>query len=374
MSEKPKIAIIGMGFLMSYLKPCYHNLYGENLSENITASTATASTVKKKSEAMGFPVQCQDYYNMLVNFEPDMIFFAPPPSAAKEMAKDILAPYYSMLRKKGSALPDLYAYPPSPDGEFYLKTIGNDINVVNILPNMACKLKGKDISKESYTIFNIPDGHPWPEKNFKRLDAFFSPIGYNVVVPANNFHTMLGGFVASHLSEELAMAVSKGLSETGINIEFSKLASSMRYSFLKNNNRHFENALPCSLTDDEKLDSVLENIIMAWMEGMADFSVSQNMDEQLANDIIIPQIDIFLQSAQLLTAEEIEYNNSCHATKGGILEKALFVYNGGIKQKIEKTLAEYKTFIFDKSFYDFVKESGFLTAKEVSDHGRKFAD
>ena len=60
MSEKPKIAIIGMGFLMSYLKPCYHHVIGDDLSKNIIASTATASTTEKKSKAMGFPVQCRD--------------------------------------------------------------------------------------------------------------------------------------------------------------------------------------------------------------------------------------------------------------------------------------------------------------------------
>ena len=69
MWDKPKIAIIGMGFLMSYLKPCYHHVIGDDLSKNIVASTATASTTEKKSKAMGFPVQCGDYFNMLVNFE-----------------------------------------------------------------------------------------------------------------------------------------------------------------------------------------------------------------------------------------------------------------------------------------------------------------
>lgn len=375
MSDKPKIAIIGMGFLMSYLKPCYHHILGDNLQNNIVASTATAETTKRKSEAMGFPVQCQDYFNMLVNFEPDIIFFSPPPSAAKSMAKDILTPYYSGLRNKEMQLPDLYAFPPSPDGKFYIDTIGNDINVVNILPNMASSLKGRNIAKESYTIFNFPDGHPWPKNNYERLVDFFSPIGYTLTVPAKQFSTMLGGFVGSHISEELAIAISTGISlSNNGKVSFSEIAGSMRYSFLKNNSRCIENSLPCSLIGVSSLDSILNKIISEWTNGMLSFYISENMEESLGKNILIPQIDIFLQSAQLLTESEIEYNNSCHATKGGLLEKALFYYDTNIKDKLISTFSHYPEENFDEGLYGFIFDSGFEIAKAVSDHGKRFSD
>lgn len=54
MWDKPKIAIIGMGFLMSYLKPCYHHVIGDDLSKNIVASTATASTTEKSPKLWDF--------------------------------------------------------------------------------------------------------------------------------------------------------------------------------------------------------------------------------------------------------------------------------------------------------------------------------
>ncbi len=374
MSNSPRIAIIGMGFLMSYLKPCYHHVIGEDLSKNITAATATASTVEKKSRAMGFPVQCQEYYSMLEGFKPDIIFFAPPPSAAKAMAKDILAPYYSSLREKGQPLPDLYAFPPNPDGRFYLDTIGYDINVVNILPNMAAKLKDRDISQESYTIFNFPKERLWPKDNYDRLVDFFSPIGYTLTVPADNFNTMLGGFVSSHVSEELAMAISNGLARAGVDLSFSEIGSAMRYAFNNSNGRHIPDALPCSPLNDEKLNKTLDRFISEWFYGMLDHYKENGMAENLGRDILIPQIDIFLQSAQLLTADEISYNNSCHATKGGILEKALTVFHGEIEEKIVKIFSKYPTEGFDNGLYAFIREKGRIISKGVSDHAAKFAD
>ena len=374
MNNKPKIAVIGMGFLMSYLKPCYHNAIGDDLSKNIVAATATASTTEKKSRAMGFPVQCADYYNMLDSFRPDMIFFAPPPSAAKAMARDILAPYYEALRKENKPFPDLYAFPPNPDGKFYIDTVGSDINVVNILPNMAAKLKDRDISKESYTIFNFPVGHEWPEENLDRLKKFFSPLGYTVSVPADNFNTMLGGFVSSHISEELAISVSRGLKKAGVDTAYSDIASAMRHSFLKQNDRHIDSALPCSPLFDGRLDDVLGELIKSWMEGMLEHYRENGMSEALGREILIPQIDIFLQSAQLLTEDEIEYNNSCHATKGGILEKALAVFHGEIEKPLEDIFSVYPKEGFDAELYDFICEKGHVISKAVSEHAKRFAD
>ena len=311
---------------------------------------------------------------MLDSFRPDMVFFAPPPSAAKAMARDILKPYYAMLRNNSEPLPDLYAYPPNPNGEFYMDTIGQDINVVNVLPNMGAKLKDRDISKESYTIFNFPDRHNWSEEKLKELDEFFEPIGYTISVPASKINTMLGGFVSSHISEEIAMAISEGLKISGTVISFADIAGAMRYFFLDKHNRHFENSLECTPLDDERLNPILDKVIDCWLNGMLNHFISGGIDEKLGKEILIPQIDIFLQSAQLLSAEEIDYNNSCHATKGGILEKALTVFHAEIEEGIISTFANYPAENFDKEVYDFILEKACHVSKEVSEHGARFAD
>ncbi|GFI62219.1 hypothetical protein IMSAG049_01395 [Clostridiales bacterium] len=371
--DKPKIAIIGMGFLMSYLKPCYHHVIGKNLQNNIVASTNSASTIEKKSKEMGFPVQCQEYYSMLVDFEPDIILFAPPPSAAKAIAKDILAPYYDSLRQNGNIFPPLYAFPPYPQGNFYLDTIGHDIYVVNILPNMAAKLKEHDISKESYTIFTFSEENKWPDNLFRELENFFSPIGYTVSVPSNKFKTMLGGFTSSHITEEIAISVSDGLTKGGIEIPYSTVAGAMRFALLNKFNRHIPNSLECAPLSDDRVNEAVKNVIMSVYNGMMDYYTKNGMDTQLGMDILIPQIDIFLQSAQLLSLEEISYNNSCHATKGGLLEKALNMYHNEVEVNIVNTFANFAERGTVGHLYQFIHDKSGEICSAVSEHGSRFA-
>ena len=111
-----------------------------------------------------------------------------------------------------------------------------------------------------------------------------------------------------------------------------------------------------------------------WISGMINFYSTQSLGEKLGKEIVIPQTDIFLQSAQLLTEEEIEYNNSCHATKGGLLEKALYVYDNNFKESIINIFSSYNEENFDEDLYRLIHCAGFEISKAVSDHSRIFSD
>ena len=160
-----KIVIIGMGFLMEYIMPCYKKLLGDNFATNVVAVTADAKDLKRKQESFGFKVVLNENKETLENVEPDIILFAPPPSFAPEITESVLKPYYEKLRKEGKPLPDLYAFPPNPAGKYYLDTIGYDINVANILPNMVSKIGDMDVSQEGYTNVTFPKEKEWPEEN-----------------------------------------------------------------------------------------------------------------------------------------------------------------------------------------------------------------
>ena len=82
MNQKPKLVILGMGFLMEHLKPCYHHLYGEDLSPYIAASTHSAQRAPQRAKQMGFPVVCQGELELLRAHQPELILFAPIPTAA----------------------------------------------------------------------------------------------------------------------------------------------------------------------------------------------------------------------------------------------------------------------------------------------------
>ena len=51
-----KAVIIGMGFLMEYIFPCWKNAMGAKVSENILAVTADAHDLEGKQQRMGIRV------------------------------------------------------------------------------------------------------------------------------------------------------------------------------------------------------------------------------------------------------------------------------------------------------------------------------
>ena len=113
-----KAVIIGMGFLMEYIFPCWKNAMGAKVSENILAVTADAHDLEGKQQRMGIRVILNDNAGALQQMRPDWIFFAPPPSVAPGLTRDVLLPYYESCRREGRELPILVAFPPSPAGLF----------------------------------------------------------------------------------------------------------------------------------------------------------------------------------------------------------------------------------------------------------------
>ena len=96
-----KAVIIGMGFLMEYIFPCWKNAMGAKVSENILAVTADAHDLEGKQQRMGIRVILNDNAGALQQMRPDWIFFAPPPSVAPGLTRDILLPYYESCRREG---------------------------------------------------------------------------------------------------------------------------------------------------------------------------------------------------------------------------------------------------------------------------------
>ena len=105
-----KAVIIGMGFLMEYIFPCWKNAMGAKVSENILAVTADAHDLEGKQQRMGIRVILNDNAGALQQMRPDWIFFAPPPSVAPGLTRDILLPYYESCRREGRELPILVCF------------------------------------------------------------------------------------------------------------------------------------------------------------------------------------------------------------------------------------------------------------------------
>ena len=138
--SEAKVTIIGLGFLMEYIFPCFRRAKGARTAQEINAVTADAGDLEGKRARLGIPVLLGDNARALRELEPDCIFFAPPPSVAPGLVEECLAPYFAELRAAGKPIPALVAFPPSPAGVFYQEKLGEDLKVVNIIPNMISRV------------------------------------------------------------------------------------------------------------------------------------------------------------------------------------------------------------------------------------------
>ena len=100
-----RFVIIGMGYLMEYIAPCYSKLLGDKKAEQMLGVTAEPQAVQTKAKATGIPVILNDNAGALRRMEPDIILFAPPPSLAAPLTESVLVPYFAECRAAGKELP-----------------------------------------------------------------------------------------------------------------------------------------------------------------------------------------------------------------------------------------------------------------------------
>jgi prephenate dehydrogenase len=97
--KERKIVIIGLGFLMEYIFPCFREIFGDDVKSRIIGVTADEADLAGKKQRMGIDVMLNDNAAALRTLEPDMIFFAPPPPQARPITGEVLVPYFRELRK-----------------------------------------------------------------------------------------------------------------------------------------------------------------------------------------------------------------------------------------------------------------------------------
>ena len=175
--SESKIVIIGLGFLMEYIYPCFVNSLHEKITENIIGVTADEKDLQGKKDRLGFRVLLNDNTKALNEMKPDLIFFAPPPTLAKPLCENVLKPYYEQCRRKGETIPVLFAFPPSPPGAYYMEMLGDDLQVINIIPNMMTKAGQENIANERCNLITYPHGSNWPQTDRKKVEDFFLPYG-----------------------------------------------------------------------------------------------------------------------------------------------------------------------------------------------------
>lgn len=332
----PKIVIIGFGFLMGYLYPCYSRLYSEKEMENcIIAVTADEATLEEKRAKYDFPILLHDNMGALQTLYPDIILFAPPPSVAPALTESVLVPYFQQLRMEKKPLPDLYVFPPSPQGNYYIQMLGQDIHVCNILPNMVSQINGISLEgKEGNTHITIPDGHPWPQENLARLQSFFAPLGGVVAVKPEHVLQMLAALCVAEVIPLVLFDIEDALRQRSIKLNSNELAQGMRRLF-QQEWQYCPGGIPVEeLNISDEIKNTLAEVARAWNVGTIRYLVSCGMEEETARKILVENFDLKLHSAQMQDRQRTEQELRDHATKGGVAEKSRKCYELLIRQRL----------------------------------------
>ncbi len=362
-----KIVIIGMGFLMEYIAPCYNAFLRENRDSNMIAVTADARDLERKRKAFGFEIRLGGNGEALRRLRPDIILFAPPPSVAPAIAERDLKPYFDELRAEGAALPDLYAFPPKPLGKWYLDLLGGDVHVVNILPNMNTKIGDLDISGEGYSRMTMPEENPWPADREERVRRFLAPLGRIIRFAPEELAVAISSSSSTQILNDFVFAVADALGGT---ISHNRIAEAMRAS----HRVRYTPPVPSTPCREDavppRVYGVLSRALEVFARGIKTELRGHGLSEALADELENINIDLKLHAVQLETRKNLEWQTRKHATRGGILERACIEFFQHIEPLVKACFGKLDTELPGREWYDCLERETRNMIRTVIDHTR----
>ena len=369
--KKENVVIIGMGFLATYVMPCYERLLGDEISSRLVGIKGSERGLKERQAQCNFPIQVGKVRETLEEKKPGLIILAVKPNQIGDMTEGTLAPYYQMLREKGEALPDLYSFAPNPPVSYYTDVLGDDVNAANLLPNMISYVAGYNLSQAGVSFISFDPRREWPAENKKRAEEFLQPTGTVVEVDGDKANSFLAMQVACHLMFELNYIAQDVAKENGKEITLAQSASAYRALLRKRFNEPCVDVLPCSLDgiDDENMREYMEMALDAWYDGVFRFSKKIGIPEKAADRLICGTMETYHMEAQLKPKEILLENTKNHATPGGYLEMALITIQDGRYQYLEEQMRKWVRGEKDASVRKEIEQIAFDVAQAVSDRG-----
>ena len=285
-SEELRIAIIGMGRLMETIRPCYAALLEtpERLSKQVIATTIDERGLREKNARLGFTVLLGQNDEMLHSLMPDLILFAPPPHDALPLAESVLAPYGQYCLENGIPVPIVFAFPPSPGPEQYAARLPAAMKTAVVVPCLG--------ADGGFVLASVPHGER--ESGIRSLiERFFRPMASVLFLESSGIPAYLG--------------------------------SACMYPVTGN--------LYCDVADvfDED-DRLLSAAVRGWRAGIADYRTEIGID--VAEDEILEQTDNYLRAAKNGGRRALTRLNLEECTPGGIAERVLIAYTGGVRNAL----------------------------------------
>ena len=335
-----KVTIIGLGFLMEYIFPCFRKAMGDRVKEQINAVTADEADLEGKKERLGIKVYLNDNAKALRDMEPDLIFFAPPPPVAPVLTESVLKDYFGELRESGKKLPKLIAFPPSPKGAYYQEQLGDDLKVVNIIPNMVSRVGSEMIPTEHCHMVTYPERDNFTDEEKQELKEFLAPMGRYLDIPPQLIIQVLSAEIACHPLTEIADIAARKLTEHGIVCDYRQAAGVMRAHHQKKRGYTSPGTNDCrvDLIGDKKAVELLSGMIDSWYDSLFDYLIEEGFPYDKTKSLFDPRFDILLHEAQVETREEIVAKAKKDATKGGMTELCMERYYANVEPVIAEEI------------------------------------
>lgn len=354
-----KIVMIGMGYLMEYIAPCYQALLGDGLADRAIGITADREGMERRQNATGVPIIMDDSLGALRRMRPDLVFFAPPPSLAADLTEKVLRVYYDEVRDAKEELPLLFAFPPKPEGAYYKEMLGRDIKVVNILPNMIREIAGRPSAEAGFTMVTLPDDHGWSREELSFLTGFWAPLGQVVFLSPDEVKTALAVSCSNQMLTEVLLDMEGQLNKNNLNVTISQLAEAARAYLLD----QLEYAAPQPVKSSaqavapELLEAVKKVAYHAY-QGTTRFMLEKGFDRGKACQIQRMNYDLNLRKAQLMEKADLRRATRQHATRGGVLECACISYTRNWQQDVCRHFKDYPGWTPDGAWAEAL-EQGF---------------
>lgn len=345
-----RITIIGLGNLMEAIFPCIVETVGrDNLIRQVNATTGDRPDLERKKAALGIPVILNDNLAALKKIKPDIIFFAPPPHAAPGIIRNELKNYFTYIRRESAALPEIYAFPPTPPGTFYEEILGRDIFVANILPHPVRVIAGQPLTDEGY--YSRTFSRPWPPENETRLKRIFGTMGEGIELKPDEIVPMMGGWIMFEVLSEVVTTIADATEEKGKPIDHRILSQYMRVkaqAMLDSTGEKI--GYPGRETIEATMQQFLDQVTLAWYEGIRNYFQEVNFPHALSRQIINLLMDFQLHILEAEERDVVDKNTIMAATKEGVLEKGIQCFHrtieaslkAGIRQLPEKLTDQWK--------------------------------
>ena len=343
--------MIGVGNLMEVIWPIVDaNVGGSDAASRFIGVTADVADIERKRAHFGFEILLDDNLLALRRNVPDIIMFSPPPTVAPELIESVLRPYYDERRGSGGELPELYAFPPVPAGAVYLDALGNDVRVVNIIPNNVTTIGGIPIVDEGFYVCTFAS--KWPEDRRTAVRSVFAGQGACVELAPGQLIEMLGGAatVSSLWYAMPAVADIVGASHNHVG-------------------RLCRARLREQVTSGAAPSDLLSAIIDGWHGGVRRYYAETDIEPGQTQILLDRGFDLTLHTIEKESRDVLAGHSVGAATKGGVLEKAIHTARDRLLPVIEDAHAGGLDPEWRERFAALVTE----TCRTVRDHGQTLA-